>query len=655
MVTVDELEYFCREENVFGALMFTGKWGCGKTYLIEKDLAKALGKDYIILRVSLFGESSIDCIHRKVQKAYFQEVMLNMGGNIEEIAKTIPHVTDDKAARIGEHVEKATEAISDLADKIGKSKFGRVVKFASGMVQKVPGFDKILALNPSDCMPIEESIAGRQVILVFDDLERSNLNEVDVLGCINEYSENKHIKTIIIANEEKIIAKNQQQDSNAESREKADESEQKNGKIKYSEIKEKIVVRTVKNIPDYSSIIKNVVLNYHTNDVEYSKFLSEHTMQLVNVFVCGDIENIRSIKCAIQDFQRVFGELRKKGVDDDLSTYFQTFVAYTLLLKNGRISKSDRYGYIFCDSDVEKEYPGYYIRRFMLTSIREWLMEGEWNEKNISDDIMKMIEVKKEKEPEELVRNMRLIDLEEDEIKRGFPKVMESAYAGQLTIDEYIDLIGNILWARTIEYELPLLPDMNKLDAGVDKCLGAMRNSDECDTRVRRMISPNDVKSLTQEETSIYEKICNFREKEIQMFAINRRKYMRALRSGKMSDLYECENKRFNGFDEEVCQAVIECYKQMQNSDRVAFVGLFSKTWEIKIGSQDFLIRESMASFEKLEKELKENRKIEQQTGYGLKAALTQKFIHNITVILETMKSKLTEMEQHEDCEEIDE
>lgn len=39
---------------------------------------------------------------------------------------------------------------------------------------------------------------------MFDDLERTNINEIDVLGCINEYCENKHIKTIIVANEDEI-------------------------------------------------------------------------------------------------------------------------------------------------------------------------------------------------------------------------------------------------------------------------------------------------------------------------------------------------------------------------------------------------------------------------------------------------------------------
>ena len=94
-------------------------------------------------------------------------------------------------------------------------------------------------------------------------------------------------------------------------------------KIKYSEIKEKIVVRTIKNIPDYKSIFTKIITDYNTQDEEYKNFLIENKMCLVNVFTSGSIANIRSIKCAIQDFQRVFNELRRKGIEDDLLLFFQ--------------------------------------------------------------------------------------------------------------------------------------------------------------------------------------------------------------------------------------------------------------------------------------------------------------------------------------------
>lgn len=634
MATIDELVYYCHEENSFGALMLIGKWGCGKTYLIDHDLSEKLGKEFIIIRVSLFGETSIESINQKIQKAYFQEVMLNLGGTVSGV---ILGRSDDKTRQGGEKVDKA---IGTMAEKVEKSKMGKVLKFVHGIAQDIPGLDKVFSLSPSDYIPVEETIAGKKVVLVFDDLERCDpdLGEVAILGCINEYCENKHIKTIIIANEEKIIERNQ------ESRQKDDGNEENtesiSGKIKYAEIKEKIVARTIKNAPDYSVILKGIIENYQTKDEKYKNFLEEHITDLVNVFCAGGIENIRSIKSAVQDFQRIFTELEKQSVDGDMLKFFQTFVAFTLLFKEGKIDKSEDHGYFFCDSEVEKIFPGYYIRRYMLPSVKDWLVEGKWDEKNVQEDIGQLVMVEKESTPKDLVRNARLIELEEETIIEGFPEVLKMAYAGELAIDEYITLIGNLFWARTICYELPETPDMDELEKGVDICLETLCNRDEPDTRIRKMISQNDIELLTDSEKKIYMKICEFRDKNLQMFAINRRRYLKALQSQSMSELYECENKRFNIFDKELADAVMDCYKQLPNINRVPFVGVFQKIWAVRVGNQDLQIEESVLGMQYLMEILKENKKKEQEDGYGLKAALTEDFIQNVDSIIKAMESE---------------
>ena len=38
MNTLEELLYYCNEPEPVGALLLTGEWGCGKTYLIVKTL-----------------------------------------------------------------------------------------------------------------------------------------------------------------------------------------------------------------------------------------------------------------------------------------------------------------------------------------------------------------------------------------------------------------------------------------------------------------------------------------------------------------------------------------------------------------------------------------------------------------------------------------
>ncbi len=35
MDTLEELKYYCVEPQPVGALMLTGEWGCGKTYLLR--------------------------------------------------------------------------------------------------------------------------------------------------------------------------------------------------------------------------------------------------------------------------------------------------------------------------------------------------------------------------------------------------------------------------------------------------------------------------------------------------------------------------------------------------------------------------------------------------------------------------------------------
>lgn len=77
MQTLDELIYYCNEPEPVGAILLSGEWGCGKTYLIENNLKSSLEQKSKILRISLFGISSIEGVHNVVKQmwmnAYYQE------------------------------------------------------------------------------------------------------------------------------------------------------------------------------------------------------------------------------------------------------------------------------------------------------------------------------------------------------------------------------------------------------------------------------------------------------------------------------------------------------------------------------------------------------------------------------------------------------
>lgn len=142
MAALDELLYYCKEENSFGALMLTGQWGCGKTYLVDHDLPEQLGDSYIVLRLSLFGVSSIEDIHQKVKKAYFESMILNVNsyfeaGNVDPNDKGTKWLTH----LFGKTTEKAAAVVND-------HKGVNLFAFFRDLAKFIPGVEKVLSINP---------------------------------------------------------------------------------------------------------------------------------------------------------------------------------------------------------------------------------------------------------------------------------------------------------------------------------------------------------------------------------------------------------------------------------------------------------------------------------------------------------------------------
>lgn len=136
-------------------------------------------------------------------------------------------------------------------------------------------------------------IEEKPVILVFDDLERSCLDTVDVLGTINNYCENQKFHTIIVANQDKMKISAESaaipiefEIDTFENEDDTDPAKRAVGKIKYkapkdadelsyNEIKEKIIHRAVRYIPDYAGIVNTVIDKTKYQDDKYKDFVKE--------------------------------------------------------------------------------------------------------------------------------------------------------------------------------------------------------------------------------------------------------------------------------------------------------------------------------------------------------------------------------------------
>ena len=87
MKTVEELVYYCHECEPVGALLLSGEWGCGKTYLIEHELKNALADTSVVLRISLFGMTLPEEIHIAVRREWMTEYCKIKG--VDKVAKKI--------------------------------------------------------------------------------------------------------------------------------------------------------------------------------------------------------------------------------------------------------------------------------------------------------------------------------------------------------------------------------------------------------------------------------------------------------------------------------------------------------------------------------------------------------------------------------------
>lgn len=96
--------------------------------------------------------------------------------------------------------------------------------------------------------------------------------------------------------------------------------------------------------------------------------------------------NIRSFKCAIQDFERVYNKLVKAGIQD-CSNWLLSFTCLMMTNKAGLICEIRRYGNLFQYLDVEKLYPEVFDTNFILNGFSEWIIHGEWNDEVISKEI----------------------------------------------------------------------------------------------------------------------------------------------------------------------------------------------------------------------------------------------------------------------------
>lgn len=416
-----------KESN--GALLITGKWGCGKSYII-KNLVTELNKGlkYAVVIVSLFGLDSIASVNARVKDAYLEVNSGLLGDSARKVYKALSKVAKESA-----DIYAAANPDSPAA-----------AAFSAGA-------SSVASLNPLNAISVKNTVGigkkQKQFVLVFDDFERCKISRIDLLGAINEYAENRQIKTILIADESKIAND-------------ADEVVRK----KYKEFKEKLVSRTVKLMPDYQDAIESIIKGYKETEPGYIGFLLKNKHAVQQVFFESKTENLRSLKSYLMDFERVFAAWKEANIPVQyINPVFYMFGAMTFGVKSGTY-EAGAYGFLFKDSEMKDVYAKWDANH-ILPSLRSWVINGVWDKECFITEARGKYRVDDMSNDQKFL-SITFWDLEQENITEGMPVVLKKAYNGELTCDQLIELIKKLAALRKYKVPTPCEVDYSKITNG---------------------------------------------------------------------------------------------------------------------------------------------------------------------------------------------
>jgi len=336
----------------------------GKTYFWNNKIRNKLdtmqfnGKSYTTIYMSLYGISNLEEISKKI----FIETTQLMDKNL----KRFMSINDQT------HIPEYAKTGLDMANFFGVSQNGDKIDYANFFSTD----DKILC---------------------FDDLERANVDVIDILGYINNFVEHDHIKTIIICNERELATK--LKSSNLEMKtfiatymlDKSGELtdgiekpivERIQDKIEYifdkandyERIKEKLIGETFEYTPEFNYIINGLLMRYENNS-DLIRFLREHTPLITSTFNKSGTRNLRILKHALNDFQKIY-EITNKHYPKTSIKVLRTMLLFTIAvsfeIKAGKVTKekfvnianNEEYKALLVSSRVLNDNRQFYIKEF---------------------------------------------------------------------------------------------------------------------------------------------------------------------------------------------------------------------------------------------------------------------------------------------------
>ena len=361
---VESILDYIRNDYTDYAIMINGEWGSGKTYFWNHKIRRRIeslqinGRKFTTIYMSLYGISNLEEISKKI----FMETTQVLDRTVRKYMDANGQKTIPEYAKTG----------LDMANFFGVAQNGEKIDYA-------------------------DFFSTDDKVLCFDDLERANVDVIDILGYINNYVEHDHIKTIIICNEKELSTKFKSNnlemktfiatyllDKQGDLGIKTDKPivERIRDEIEYvfdkandyERIKEKLIGETFEYAPEFNYIINGLLMRYE-NYPDLIRFLRENTNFIISTFNKSGTRNLRILKHALNDFKKIF-DMVNKFYPNTNHRILQTMLIFTIAIsfeiKAGKITKdkfvnietNEEYKAILVSSRVFMDNRQFYIKEF---------------------------------------------------------------------------------------------------------------------------------------------------------------------------------------------------------------------------------------------------------------------------------------------------
>lgn len=286
--------HYLEKDQTRCAIMLSAPWGTGKSYYIQNILIPFIceRKDYKVIVVSAYGLSNINDISKSI---YFESKfkILNPKNEAMQTAKFV-----------------------------GKTILKGVTSFF--------GID--LSTNEKALSELYKTIDLNKKLIVIEDIERTSINILELLGFVNNLVEHDNAKVLLVANEDELIKYEEIIDEN-------------NKKLKvltheakeYLRVKEKTISDTLHYWPDFISTYETILEQYRFNELtgipnkEIS--LLVHNC-LIKENQIGSRVNLRSIIFGIQKTVDILKFMNNYGNADFVKTLLIGNIIFALKKKN---------------------------------------------------------------------------------------------------------------------------------------------------------------------------------------------------------------------------------------------------------------------------------------------------------------------------------